>query len=1052
MANEEKLVEYLKWVTADLARTKQRLQDLESEPIAVVAMGCRYPGGVRSPEDLWRLLSEGRDAVGALPEGRGWPEDLYDPDPDRTGRITAREGGFVHDADRFDAAFFGISPREAAAIDPQQRLLLEVVWETFERAGLVPAALRGEQVGVFAGVMYGDYGSRLIGRTPPEVEGMVGTGSAGSVASGRVSYTFGLEGPAVTVDTACSSSLVAVHLACQALRRGECTLALAGGVTVMATPGVFVEFSRQRGLAADGRCKSFAAAADGTGWGEGAGVVLLERLSDARANGHEVLAVIRGSAVNQDGGSNGLTAPNGPSQERLVHAALAAARLAPEDVDAVEGHGTGTVLGDPIEAQALLNTYGRGRPADRPLWLGSLKSNLGHTQAAAGIAGIIKMVLAMRHGLLPRTLHVDAPTPHVDWEDGAVRLLTEATRWPRTDRPRRAAVSSFGISGTNAHVILEGAPPAEPAAEPAAPAAEPAAEPVAAPAAGAAAGPTAWLLTGRTAQALRDQAARLLDATVERPGAGSVAIGHALATTRTRFPHRAVVVADGPEAARAGLTALAEGRAAASVVRGRVRASGRTAFVLSGQGSQRPGMGSELYQRFPVYAAAFDEVCAELDRHLERPLRDLVFAPAGSPEAALLDTTEYTQPALFAVETALYRLLRSCGAEPDYLIGHSIGELTAAHLAGVFSLPDAAALVAARGRLLQAMPEDGAMVALQATEEEVRPLLEGHRDVDVAAVNGPDSLVVSGGRAGVLAIAQQWRERGRKAKRLTVSHAFHSPHADAVLDGFRVLAEKAEYHPPTIPVVSNVTGELATAEQLTDPGYWARHIRAAVRFHRGTETLRAENVTTFVELGPDATLAGLVGGTPVLRADRPEALTLLHAAAALEVAGSAVDWPALLGSAGSEPVALPTYAFQRERYWLDPLPLTAADLASAPAGTADADEAAQDEELAVPALARLALVPPGERPDFLVGVVLGHAAAVLGVERADTLDPEDDFLQLGLTSFTALELTRLMGEDGVEVTPGMVYDNPTPRLLAQHLAEQLADLVDGTPAAPGVAR
>ncbi|MFH8386128.1 type I polyketide synthase [Kitasatospora sp. NPDC018058] len=1036
-------------MTADLARTKQRLQDLESEPIAVVAMGCRYPGGVRSPEDLWRLVDEGRDAVGALPEGRGWPEDLYDPDPARTGRITTREGGFVHDADRFDAAFFGISPREAAAIDPQQRLLLEVVWETFERAGLVPAALRGEQVGVFAGVMYGDYGSRLIGRTPPEVEGMVGTGSAGSVASGRVSYTFGLEGPAVTVDTACSSSLVAVHLACQALRRGECTLALAGGVTVMATPGVFVEFSRQRGLAADGRCKSFAAAADGTGWGEGAGVVLLERLSDAHANGHQVLAVIRGSAVNQDGGSNGLTAPNGPSQERLVHAALAAARLVPEDVDAVEGHGTGTVLGDPIEAQALLNTYGKGRPIDRPLWLGSLKSNLGHTQAAAGIAGIIKMVLAMRHGLLPKTLHVDAPTPHVDWGDGAVRLLTETVPWPQTDRPRRAAVSSFGISGTNAHVIVEGAPPAEPAAEPTD------AEPTEA--VPAETGLTAWLLSGRTAQALREQAARLLDVTADHPEAEPAAIGHALATTRTRFQHRAVVVADGPEAARAGLTALAEGRAAASVVRGRVRASGRTAFVLSGQGSQRPGMGRALYERFAVYAAAFDEVCAELDRHLERPLRDLVFAPAGSPEAALLDTTEYTQPALFAVETALYRLLRSCGAEPDYLIGHSIGELTAAHLAGVLALPDAAALVAARGRLLQGMSGDGAMVALQATEEEIRPLLEGHRDVDVAAVNGPDSLVVSGGRATVLAIAQQWRDRGRKAKRLTVSHAFHSPHADTVLDEFRALAEKAEYHPPTIPVVSNVTGELATAEQLTDPGYWARHIRAAVRFHRGTETLRAENVTTFVELGPDATLSGLVGGTPVLRADRPEALTLLHAAAALEVAGTAVDWPVLLGSTGAAPVTLPTYAFQRERYWLDPLPLTAAAVepaatAPAPAGTADAAEAADEEELAVPALARLALVLPADRPDFLVEVVLGHAAAVLGVERADTLDPDDDFLQLGLTSFTALELTRLMSEDGIEVTPGMVYDNPTPRLLAQHLAEQLADLVDGSPAAQGVAR
>nr|WRX36515.1 hypothetical protein [Cystobacterineae bacterium] len=877
---------------------------VSDEPIAIVGMGCRFPGGVSNAESYWRLLDEGLDAISEVPRSRWDVDALYDPDPDALGKMTTRSGGFLSDIDQFDPAFFGISPREAEAMDPQQRLLLETTWEALERAGLSAERMMGSDTGVFVGHMYQEYATLSGGLAA--LDGYVGSGAAASVASGRISYVLGLKGPSLTVDTACSSSLVTVHLACQALRQGECSTALAGGVAVMLTPASFVEFSRLRGLASDGRCKSFAAGADGVGWSEGCGMLVLKRLSDAQRDGDPILALIRSSAVNQDGRSNGLTAPNGPSQQAVIRRALEQAGLSPAELDYVECHGTGTTLGDPIEVQALGAALAPGRARERPVVIGSVKSNMGHTQAAAGVAGIMKVVLSLQHARIPKSLHFDAPSPHIPWAELPVKVAAEPVEWPRNGYPRRAGVSSFGISGTNAHVVIEEAPATDVA--PSAP--ERAAE--------------LFVLSAKNPAALGAQAARLAAHVEAHPELALGDVAFSLATTRAAMEQRLVVMANSREALREALEAAARGETPTGVVHGTTSSRGKVAFLFTGQGAQVAGMGRGLHAAWPAFREAFERCVALFDRELERPLREVMWAQPGSAEAALLDQTGYTQPALFALEYALWALWRSWGVEPELLAGHSIGELVAAHVAGVFSLEDAVRLVAARGRLMQALPSGGAMVSINATEAEVLAAVGEHTaTVSVAAVNGPQQVVIAGAAEAVGAIAAGFAARGVRTKALTVSHAFHSPLMAPMLEEFGKIAATVKYREPERPVVSNVTGRLSGAE-LATAAYWVRHVREAVRFSDGVKALHEAGASVFVEVGPKATLLGMVPAclpeakptlVTSLRAAREEAASVLEALGNLWSAGGKVTWTGVFPSGGQR-VLLPTYAWQRERYWL----------------------------------------------------------------------------------------------------------------------------------------
>ncbi len=1082
MSDDGKLRDYLKRVTIDLHDARLRLRDLESqahEPIAIVGMSCRYPGGVRSPEELWELVAQGIDAISGFPTDRGWDlERLYHPDPDHPGTSYTREGGFVHDVTQFDAEFFSISPREAMVMDPQQRLLLEVSWELFEHAGINPDTLRGSRTAVFVGGTSASYGLGLSDAAREGSEGYLGTGSLASVLSGRISYTFGLEGPAVTIDTGCSSSLVALHAACGSLRNDECSLALVGGVAVLAGPMAFQEFSRQRGLSRDGRCKSYANAADGTGWSEGAGMLLVERLADARRLGHRVWALVRGSAINHDGASNGLAAPSGRAQQRVVRDALADAAVSANQIDVVEGHGTGTTLGDPIEAQALLASYGSARSAERPLWLGSIKSNIGHPQAAAGAAGIIKMAMALQHGLMPKTLHVDEPSKQVDWSVGSVSLLTEALDWPAREEPRRAGVSSFGVGGTNAHVILEEAPAfvQEERTHERAPERESVQSEAFALRDGGTDGgwvekqaaggssPMPWLLSATGQLALREMADRLLQRVTGDDALRPIDVGFSLACGRAALRDRAVVLGGDLRSLSAGMSALAQGEEAPSLVCGVARAhrSG-IAFLFTGQGAQRVGMGYELYRAFPPFRAALDEACGYLDTLLGRSLLEVMFGTGidvgdgisedrghGGNDAtpgtdSLLSETMFTQSALFALELGLFRLLEHWGIQPDYLMGHSIGELTAAHVAGALSLQDACSLVAARGRLMGELPRGGAMVALQATEQEARELIGEHAAIAIAAVNGPASVVISGDCEPVLELAHRWEQGDHKIKRLKVSHAFHSSHMDGMLDAFAELAGGLSFAEPHIPIVSNLDGKPLTLERMRDPRYWAEHVRYPVRFADGARWLASQQVKSFLELGPDGVLSAMVseclasdGDTateepvlalPLLRGERPEADTLLGALAHVWVRGIDVDWETLYGASGATRVQLPTYAFQPRRYWADGSSMTSLPVEEQ--ATADIERP--------PLSTVIGATPVEERRPLLLELVGAEVARVRGHSHSDAVDATRTFKDLGFDSLMAVELrNRLMLVTGLGLPSTLVFNYPSSAELADYLLERVA--------------
>ncbi|GAA4016793.1 hypothetical protein GCM10022247_44960 [Allokutzneria multivorans] len=907
--NEAKLRDYLKRATTDLRAVKRRLREVEeqaAEPIAIVGMACRFPGGVRGPDDLWAAVAEGRDLMGPFPGDRGWDLDsLYDPTGERRNSSYVNEGAFLEGVALFDAGFFGISPREALAMDPQQRLLLETAWEGFERAGIDPASLRGSQTGVYLGATDHDYG-RGMTELPEELEGNVMIGRSGAISSGRIAYFLGLHGPAVTIDTMCSSSLVALHMACEGLRRGDCSMAVTGGTTVLSTPEGYTEFSRQGALAKDGRCKAFSAAADGTGWAEGVGVLVVERLSDAQRNGHNVLAVVRGSAINQDGASNGLTAPNGTAQRKVIQQALTNARISADEVDAVEAHGTGTTLGDPIEAHALLATYGQKR--ETPLWLGSLKSNLGHAAAAAGVAGVIKMVMALQNGLLPKTLHVDEPSPKIDWSAGAVSLLTEARDWARNGHPRRAGVSAFGASGTNAHVILEETPEA--------PEPEDAVEETA-PEVKVSTGALPWVLSARTADALRAQARRLRS-TVD----GEVPeVGYSLAKTRSTFEHRAVIIGSDREEMLAGLDAVALGEERDNVVRGLSSDLGKSVFVFPGQGAQWAGMAVELLETSPVFAARIQECHDALASHTDWSLLDVL----QGNDTAWLERVDMVQPALWAVMVSLASLWRASGVEPSAVIGHSQGEIAAAVVAGALSIEDGARVVALRSKAIRAIAGVGGMMSVQLPREQA--LAHVTEGLSLAAVNGSGSVVISGDNQALDALQAKLEGQDVRVRRVPVDYASHSAHVEKIhaelLDVLGPIAPKAS----GIPFYSTVLGEQIDTTTV-DAEYWYRNLRQTVELEKTTRLLVEHGHDVFIEVSPHSVLLPALGETldalgrdgatvGSLRRDQGGMDRFLASAAELHTKGGTVAWTSVFAGLGATVIDLPTYAFQRRRYWLE---------------------------------------------------------------------------------------------------------------------------------------
>ena len=1019
--------------------------------IAIVGMSCRFPGAP-SPAAFWQLLRCGRDAITEVPADRWDIETVFSGELPETDRANIRRGGFLDNVDCFDAEFFGIAPREAAAMDPQQRLALELTWEALEDAGISPETVRGSQVGVFIGAIRSDYATLVAQSGSGGITQYTGTGSYQSMIANRLSYVFGFHGPSLLLDAAQSSSLVAVHMAGESLRRGESVLAVAGGVNLNIVPESALSASRSGALSPDGRCYTFDARANGYARGEGGGVVVLKPLRHALADGDRIHCVIRATAVNNDGGGHGLTVPSQAAQEQLLRLACERAGIDPREIQYVELHGTGTRVGDPIEATALGSVVGCSRSAGSPLRVGSVKTNIGHLEGAAGIAGLIKTALCIEHGEIPPSLNFETPSPRIALDKLNLSVQRELGPWPETGRPFLAGVNSFGMGGTNCHVIVAEQPPADRGAGGARARGKSRVP-------GTLPEPVPLLVSARSAEGLRAQAERLREHFAEHPGPSTADVAYSLATTRASLEHRAVVLASDRQEVLMGLAATGRGEEAANVVKDVAATDGRVGFLFAGQGSQRAGMGQALYTSFPVFAAAFDEACAGLDAHLVRPIREVIFAEAGSADAALLDQTAFTQAALFVLEISVFRLLESWEVVADAMMGHSVGELVAAHAAGALSLADACTLVAARGRLMQRLPAGGAMASVQAAEAEVADELAGLADrVSIAAVNGPGQVVISGDEDVVVGLAQSWRERGRKTRRLRVSHAFHSPRMEPMLSEFGHVVAGLSVAQPVTPLVSNVTGQMAS-DDMREPKYWVRHAREPVRFLEGMHSLADLGVTTFVEVGPDGALSVMARSclppdgrdlafVPLLRADRPDVQALVSALARVHAHGVNVDWSVFFAGSDARRVDLPTYAFQRTRHWVDATAgLGGLAGPNRSAGNGSEDSARQepaggdvvDRPLRSSPAGQLAGLPTAEQDRLLLELVRGEAALVLGHTAVDGVDARRTFKDLGFNSLSAVELRdRLTVATGLALPDTLVFDYPVPAALVHYIREQLA--------------